>query len=210
MRIKILKDWATGAQYLHDTDLDCDYRRILAGVAWPTEARPGAMVLLSEERDRDPAFLRHHLHVLLEHTTERPEALMDTMDFAQDDFGALVFHGELGMLAKIRVNAHNDDLDLRRKPRLRVWTPPMTPGSEGLLARVRLLLDRVKGEKTLHFGQGSLIPAAVGPLLVPGWEEDDLQPLALACLAAVTAADLSQPGEFIERAHKGAPSSVGY
>lgn len=210
MRIKIKEDWGSSEPYLHDKELKRDYRRILAGVAWPTDQRPGAIVLLSEAKALDPAFLKRHLHNLYEFTTDRTDDLMDEMDFLQDEFGALVFYGDIGLLARVRVNAHNQDLDLKRKPRLQVWKPPMTPGAEGLHARVRLLLDRIRGEKTLFFGPGSKIPHAIGPMLSAGWKEDDAQPLAMATLAAVTAADLALPPSYIQDKYNKVPSEVGY
>lgn len=210
MRVKIREDWGSGEKYLHDTELKRDYRRVLAGVSWPTDTRPGAVVLLSEDRAMDPAFLRRHLRVLFEHTAERADALMGMMDVLQDDFGALIFYGDVGLLAKARMSTHNLDLDIKRKPRLQVWRPPATPGKEGLHARVLILRDRVRGEKTLHFGAGSRIPAVIGPMLVPGWKEEDAQPLAMATLSAVTAAELAQPGSYVSDKYNKVPSKMGY
>ena len=210
MRIKIREDWGSGDKYLHDVELKRDYRRIIAGVSWPTDQRPGAIVVLSEDKAVDPAFLKRHLRVLHEHTAERVEALMGMMDFLQDEFGAMTFYGDVGLLAKARLSSHNLNLDIKRKPRLQVWRPPATPGKEGLHARVLILLDRVKGEKTLHFGAGSRIPAVLGPMLAPGWKDEDGQPLALATLAAVTAAELSQPMGYVSDKYNKVPSSMGY
>lgn len=171
-----------GIESFTDDQTGEKYRRIVGGLAWPHNGKPGFAVVLGEDFEEDRDLKGRHLWVLKE--LEAPDAaelirrcqdLRDTL-WVRDWFGntsngtmlAVLYHLQKGLDSKRRFSFdpadHADD--------------PQGLGYYLHLIKESLGINR----KLLHFGEGSSLP---GYLAEMGTESLNHDPSAYPPIAAL-------------------------
>ena len=142
--------------YFLDAEPDHLYRRIVGGIGW-TGKRPGFSVVVGEDLKTDDAGL-HHLFIIKEYEAE------DTVDLLRNSLALTGYYKvkpwsadtgnkvEMGFLEKM-----NRGINYRLG--LIVDKGPFSDDPRAFEYCLKIIEKALSPHKTLHFGEGSLLPA---------------------------------------------------
>lgn len=140
-----------------DRDAKISYQRLVGGVAWPHDARAGAVVVVGEHRSPLPGMEAHRVDVLAEYAAQGVDELMNKMAEWQDRFGCMDWRTPLNAPEMQMAQDFNEERRRWRKPVLEIASPAAVRGERTFRAYHRLVERRTRHVKTLFFGEGSMI-----------------------------------------------------
>jgi len=170
------------------------YRRVIGGIGWPRNGRPGAVVVVGEDHIEDKNAGRRPLYVLDE--AERHD-IMDLYEICvtlQQEHGDVKWFADCAHSFGSIFEKQNRKNNLRRRRGVRLNGVPEAYGELDMVTSI--ILQRVQNEtKSLYFGNVTIFPAR---LVEIGLEDAQARALedfpAMAALGlAVSNLDLSEP-----------------
>jgi hypothetical protein len=183
------------------------YRRVVGGLAWPRGLYPGALVVLVEHLLPMPGQNMRRVEIAAEYTDPDPGQLLRRASLWAETLSCRAWMTPLDAPEMQLAFDYNDGRHCQRLPQLELGMPPAMNGSRDFAAYNRLNERRVRGVKTLTFGEGSQVSREYKirqrPDLSRGLEE---YPLLAAFLWSLAAIDLDAPAE----AGPGAATSGAY
>lgn len=155
-QIKTIQDmYRPGAVFYQDPATKQAFRRVVGGLAWPYDIRPGALVVLVEHSQPMPGQDQHRVDVAAEFTDEDPEQILRRASLWGETLSCRAWHTPLAAPELRLVQDYNDGRRRLRLPLLDCSNPPSVNGSRDWNAYHRLLERRTRSAKTLFFGEES-------------------------------------------------------
>jgi hypothetical protein len=133
------------------------YRRVVGGIAWPRDLRPGAVVVLVEHARPMPGQNMHKLEIAAEYTSEDMEQLLRQASLWGDILSCRAWLTPLSAPELRLAMDYNDNRRRLRLPQLEFASPPSLNGSRDFSAYDCLMARRTMGVKTLYFGEASQV-----------------------------------------------------
>ncbi|MGE4553715.1 MAG: hypothetical protein AB7D57_11420 [Desulfovibrionaceae bacterium] len=199
---RVADPWGQGTAVWKDRVAKAEYRRVVGGLAWPFDARPGAVVVLAELAGLEPGMEIHGVEVAAEGVRDDPGALLRLASDWQVRLGCLGWVTGLDAPEMALVHAYNEERRRLRQPVLSCAMPPAVNGTRGFRGYDRLLERRTRGQKTLTFGEKSLVAREYKVRQRADLERRlEVFPLLAAFLWALAEIDLNTPaGGTVHRA----------
>ena len=155
--LKVRKDQFNGRRYYEDQRTGVKYRRLVGGIAWPFGSDDGACVVLVESYSPDFETQRQKVFRLEEFVSPDINTMLKWVHACQTDIYVVDWITPRESLYMELLHQYNDDLARLRRPTISAYSPPQWDRQESLRYYLRLLERRVRTEKTIHFGDVSII-----------------------------------------------------
>ena len=172
------------------------YRRVVGGLAWPRDIRPGALVVLVEHAETMPGQDMRKVEIAAEFTDEDLDQLLRRASLWGDILSCRAWMTPVSAPEMRLAMDYNDSRRRLRLPQLDLAHPPSVNGSRDWVAYDRLMERRTRGVKTMFFGDASQVAREYKSRqrsdLSKGLE---LYPLLAAFLWALASVDLDNPVE---------------
>lgn len=156
--IQRLIDYRTQDHYFKDRLSERTFGRIVGGLAFPFDSKPGHAVVLGEIMRKDPEQHVHHVVVLGECSARDYQELLGKVAMLQDRTLCKEWMTPMDNNNVLLVDDYNEEFRYRhRKAPIDLCTPPQYDRADrGEMFRFysRLVTKRTMGRKTLHFGEG--------------------------------------------------------
>lgn len=169
------------------------YRRITAGMGWPYMERPGFIVVIGEENERDHSLIGspRHLRVLDEAESHDLEVLYRSAGKFADDYGVDAIRCDCKDPSQLmwRKIPRADEVPVRTLS---------TPYWEKLSLRfvAQAIQKHTKLQKSLHFGEKSKLPGCLDEISTEQIEELQLTRYPAITALAIALAEL-ELGSYI-------------
>lgn len=154
--IQRLIDYRTQDHYFKDMLSERTFRRIVGGLAFPFDHKPGHAVVLGEIMRQDPEHHTHHVFVLGEAGAADYQELLGKVAMLQDRTLCKEWMTPMDNNNVLLVDDFNEGKRYRhRKAPIDLCSPPQydrTDRGEMFRFYDRLVSTRTMGRKTLHFG----------------------------------------------------------
>lgn len=155
--LKVRKDQFNGRRYYEDQRTGVKYRRLVGGIAWPFGSDDGACVVLAESYNPDFETQRQKVFRLEEFVSPDINTMLKWVHACQTDIYVVDWITPRESLYMELLHQYNDELSRLRRPTIYASSPPQWDRQECLRYYMRLLERRIRTEKTIHFGETSLI-----------------------------------------------------
>jgi hypothetical protein len=146
-----------GVARWRDPDGGAAFRRVLGGMAWPHDVRPGALVILAEHAGTMPGRDTHRIDVVAEFQDADMGALLSRAAEWRERFACRSWVTPMDAPEVALLNDFNAQRRRYRLPVLDCAAPPAVNGKRDFAAYHRLLERRTRAEKTLFLGEGSQV-----------------------------------------------------
>lgn len=192
------------------------YRRVVGGLAWPRDIRPGALVVLVEHVATMPGQDMHKVEVAAEFTDFDPGQLLRRASLWGELLCCRAWMTPLTAPELCLAQDYNDARHRQRLPQLDFSMPPSLNGNRSFAAYDRLMERRTTGVKTLFYGEASQVSREYKSRQRADAQRDlELYPLLGAFLWALAAIDMDTAASIpsaggLRRPSRGAISPAGY
>lgn len=181
------------------------YRRVVGGLAWPRDVRPGALVVLVEHAQPVPGQDTRKVEIAAEFTDDDPDQLLRRASMWSELLSCRAWMSPVGAPEMRLAMDYNDSRRRLRLPQLDLGHPPSVNGNRDWAAYNRLMERRTRGAKTMFFGDVSLVSREYkGRQRAELSRSLELYPLLAAFLWALASIDLDTPLEAAGRDFSGA------
>lgn len=167
------------------------YQRVVGGLAWPRDIRPGALVVLVEHVEPIRGQDVRKVEIAAEYTDSDPDQLLRRASLWGDVLSCRAWMSPVRAPEMVLAQGYNDARRRLRLPQVNLSLPPSVNGSREWAAYDRLLERRTRGMKTLFFGDGSMVAREIkGRQRADLTRSLELYPLLAAFLWALASIDL--------------------
>jgi len=156
---EVISSYDQQERHFEDEETRAEYRRIVGGLSWPA-VKPGFIVVVAEDLNKDPKLGVNHLRVLGEgEDSNLKELLRKCQDFGgryrvQDFLGDAEDKGWMELLKQFNRNSKSGTIHLRNAP---LVEDPKCFNYFVMSIKNRLFSDRAF--HTLHFDETSTLPS---------------------------------------------------
>lgn len=146
-----------GALLWRDLASKTVFRRLVGGLAWPRDYRPGALVVLAEHDGKSAVQQLRSVMVAAEFAHADPDQLLRRASLWGETLCCRVWMTPLSAPELRLALDYNDERRRLRLPQLDLSAPPAMNGSREFAAYDRLAERRTMSAKALTFGEGSQV-----------------------------------------------------
>lgn len=149
----VQENWASGTKIYHDTDEPKRYyNKVVGGIGWRGKKRPGFIIVVGQNMDKDSSLDAYHYKILKEYEHQDTRTLLEkAMAYKNNEnistwVGDMNVDVEVDVLDKINRDLHYEDY-------LRISHAPYADEIEVFEYCLRAIERKLDPHKLLHFGE---------------------------------------------------------